>query len=235
MTEYSFTQIAHIENDYTEKFGIPRQSGLVDEVVSRIVFEPEYRNADALIGLQGFSHLWLIWFFSDIKKKRTTQTYPSFSPAVRPPRLGGNERVGVFASRSPNRPNPIGLSCVEIKEIIPSSPDGPVILVKGADLMSKTPILDIKPYITYTDARENAISGYADKPPETLKVEGLENLDPKIDKKAVGAILRQDIRPAYHDDPDRVYGFCYGNYNVRFKVVNNTVIIVDGSENDQSE
>ena len=244
--------IAHIENDYTEKFGIPRQSGLVNEVVSRIVFEEPYRNPDALRGLDEFSHLWLIWVFSEARNTRskfkgahdgrlsagevvTAEKRDSdpgkpdvrgWSPTVRPPRLGGNERVGVFATRSPNRPTPIGLSCVEIVSVEPHTSDGPVITVLGADLMTGTPILDIKPYIVYADARPDADSGFADEAPvSVLSVEGIELLPDEVDKAAVAAILAQDPRPRYHDDPNRVYGMRYGECDIRFTVCDGVVVI----------
>ncbi len=253
MHQFVCEPIAHIENDFKEKFGIPRQSGLVNEVVSRIVFEEPYRNPDALRGMEGFSHLWLIWVFSekfvsrsqgrDVVRAGASSEAPEagrgdvadagkhvvneWSPTVRPPRLGGNERVGVFATRSPNRPNPIGLSCVEIDHIEPSSQNGPVIYVRGADLMNGTPILDIKPYIAYSDSRPSALSGFASEPPEgLLGVEGLENLPAGVDREAVAAVLRQDPRPAYHDDPDRLYGLSWGSYDVHFTVQDGIVRIV---------
>ncbi|MBO4395357.1 MAG: tRNA (N6-threonylcarbamoyladenosine(37)-N6)-methyltransferase TrmO [Eubacterium sp.] len=251
MQQFVCEPIAHIENEFTEKFGIPRQSGLVNEVVSRIVFEKEYRNSDALRGMEGFSHLWLIWVFSEqfVSQRGGSGAYDGglspetyedlagnderkptihdWSPTVRPPRLGGNERVGVFATRSPNRPNPIGLSCVEIDHVESETQDGPVIYVRGADLMNGTPILDIKPYIAYADSHADAESGFASAPPELLHgVEGLENLPDDIDREAVVAILRQDPRPAYHDDPDRVYGLKWGSYDVRFTVQDGVVKVV---------
>ena len=185
--------IAHIENDFTEKFGIPRQSGLAD-VPSRIVFEPEYRVAEAFRGLEGFSHLWILWLFSEAMGKK-------WSPTVRPPRLGGNTRMGVFATRSPFRPNSIGLSSVKISGIDLNSPDGPVITVTGADIMNGTPIIDIKPYLAYTDSHPEALSGFAladrsdiltvDFPPELLEKV------PEEKRHGLIKILAQDPRPSY--------------------------------------
>ena len=237
-----FRIIAHIENDYKEKFGIPRQSGLVDKVVSRIVFEKEFRNIDAVRGLEDFSHIWLIWVFSEgFASKNTpegntdsTSRSPqkSWSPTVRPPRLGGNERIGVWASRSPNRPNPIGLSCVELIEVTPDTPDGPVITVRGADLMDGTPILDIKPYIAYADARPDAACSYAGEAPDThrLTITGIENLPPDIDKEALTAVLSGDPRPSYQEDSTRVYGISFGSHDIRFTVSGGTLTILGITE-----
>ena len=207
--------IAHIYNDYETKFGIPRQSGLVTAAVSRIVFAPEYRNPDALRGLEDYSHLWLIWEFSEARRD-------SWSPTVRPPRLGGNTRMGVFATRSPFRPNPVGLSCVKIERIEPQTKDGPVIFVSGADLMNGTPIYDIKPYLPYADCRPEASGGFAeavrrkrlavDCPPELLAQ------IPEPHRAAVLEILAQDPRPSYQHDPERIYGMAYAGMDVRFSV-----------------
>ena len=186
--------IAKIYNDYTDKFGIPRQSGLVEEVVSTIVFEEEYRVEEALRGIEAFSHLWLIWRFS--RTERDT-----WSPTVRPPRLGGNTRVGVFATRSPFRPNPIGLSCVRLTAV-EKTRDGTVLKVAGADLMNGTPILDIKPYLPYA------------------------RLSPG-ERRALTAVLQEDPRPAYQDDPDRVYGFRFGSREVRFRVQDGVLTVTD--------
>lgn len=235
MTKYSFEPIAHIYNDYKEKFGIPRQAGLVDEVESRIIFTEKYRNADAIKDLEDFSHLWLIWVFSegfasrkDPSEADINASSASFSPTVRPPRLGGNERISVFATRSPNRPNPIGLSVVTISGIDIDTPDGPVIRVKGADLMNGTPLLDIKPYIVYADSHPDAVSGFAaSTPDDKLTVTGLENLPDDVNKKAVRSILARDPRPAYRSDSDRIYGMAFGDYNIRFTVDNNEAKIVE--------
>ena len=214
--------IAIIHNDYETKFGVPQQSGLVTAAVSRIVFEPEYRNPDALRGLEDFSHLWLIWEFSEAKRD-------GWSPTVRPPRLGGNTRMGVFATRSPFRPNPLGLSCVKIERIELHTDEGPVIFVSGADLMNGTPIYDIKPYLPYTDCHPEASGGFAeavrrkrlrvDCPPELL----LQIPEPH--RAAVLEILSQDPRPSYQHDPNRVYGMAYAGMDVRFSVDGERLIV----------
>lgn len=218
--------IAHIDTDFPEKFGIPRQSGLAKSLRGRIVFEPEYRNPDALRGLDGFSHIWLIWEFS---ANRTTSPW---QPVVRPPRLGGNSFMGVFATRSPFRPNPLGLSCVKVDSIELSTPDGPVINVLGADLMDGTPIYDIKPYIRYADSRPEAVCGYVDALEErSLKVVFPSELSDRIaDKTIIPSLmetLRLDPRPSYHNDPERVYGLSFSGYNVRFKVVEAVLTVTD--------
>ncbi len=219
--------IAHIRTEFPEKFGIPRQSGLAGSLRGMIVFTPEYRNKDALRGLEGFSYLWLIWEFS------ANRPY-DWQPTVRPPRLGGNHRMGVFATRSPFRPNPLGLSCVEIDHIESDSPDGPVIYVRGADLMDGTPIYDIKPYIRYADARPHAVCGYVDTLEESaLKVVIPEEIsEGMMDKTLLPSLVETlclDPRPSYHDDPDRVYGLSFAGLNVRFKVFLGilTVVSVD--------
>lgn len=218
--------IAHIYTDFPEKFGIPRQSGLAKSLRGRIVFEPEYRNPDALRGLDGFSHIWLIWEFS---ANRTTSPW---QPVVRPPRLGGNSFMGIFATRSPFRPNPLGLSCVKVDSIELSTPDGPVINVLGADLMDGTPIYDIKPYIRYADSRPEAVCGYVDALEErSLKVVFPSELSDRIaDKTIIPSLmetLRLDPRPSYHNDPERVYGLSFSGYNVRFKVVEAVLTVTD--------
>lgn len=218
--------IAHIYTDFPEKFGIPRQSGLAKSLRGRIVFEPEYRNPDALRGLDGFSHIWLIWEFS---ANRTTSPW---QPVVRPPRLGGNSFMGVFATRSPFRPNPLGLSCVKVDSIELSTPDGPVINVLGADLMDGTPIYDIKPYIRYADSRPEAVCGYVDALEErSLKVVFPSELSDRIaDKTIIPSLmetLRLDPRPSYHNNPERVYGLSFSGYNVRFKVVEAVLTVTD--------
>ena len=218
--------IAHIRTEFSEKFGIPRQSGLAASLRGTIVFEHEYRNADALRGLEGFSHLWLIWEFSANSSKGEWQ------PTVRPPRLGGNDRMGVFATRSPFRPNPLGLSCLEIDSIELDTPEGPVIHVKGADLMDGTPIYDIKPYIKYADARPHARCGYVDALNErTLKVVLPSNVSEKVEDKTVLESLVQtlslDPRPSYHDDPEREYGMSFAGMNVRFKVAAGVLTVTD--------
>ena len=219
--------IAHIRTAFPEKFGIPRQSGLAGSLIGRIVFEPQYRNVEALRGLEGFSHLWLIWEFSANRKKEG-----EWQPTVRPPRLGGNTHMGVFATRSPFRPNPLGLSCVKIEHIDTCSPDGPVIHVSGADLMDMTPIYDIKPYIRYADSRPDAVCGYVDSLEEPClevivpdEVKGMINDEAKL--KALVETLQLDPRPSYHSDPDRTYGISFSGYNVRFRVSGNVLRIDD--------
>ena len=205
--------IAHIKNDFTSKFGIPRQSGLVPEMMSQIIFEPEFRNPDAIRGLDDFSHLWLIWNFS--------QSKPTESLTGRPPRLGGNKRMGVFATRSPFRPNPIGLSCVKIEKIEIDADLGPVISVLSADLMDGTPIYDIKPYIPYADCIQNAVGGFADNVKEyRLNVNMPSDICGDIDEKfksALYEILANDPRPSYQNEPERIYSFEFGGYKIRFK------------------
>ena len=218
--------IAKMHSDFPDKFGIPRQSGLVGDLVSTIVFEPEYRNHDAVRGLDGFSHIWLIWEFSANTAKAQWQ------PTVRPPRLGGNEHMGVFATRSPFRPNPLGLSCVRIVEISLAGHEGPEIIVSGADLMDGTPIYDIKPYIRYADARPEAVCGYVDRLEEqSLKVVLPSELAERIkDKNIIPALietLRLDPRPSYHNDPEREYGMCFDAYNIRFTVLEDCLKVTD--------
>lgn len=207
--------IARIRSDFPVKFGIPRQSGLVEELEAQIIFEPEFRNETALRGLEGFSHLWLIWEFSESKRDE-------WSPTVRPPRLGGNQRLGVFATRSPFRPNPIGLSCVRLIGIDLRTAQGPVLRVAGADLMDGTPIYDIKPYLPYADCRPEALGGFAAQPKRsTLQVEiptALFNLVPKGKQAALEGVLAQDPRPTYQHDPQRVYGMEFAGMEVRFRV-----------------
>lgn len=213
MDKQTMKIIAHIKNDFTSKFGIPRQSGLVPEMTSQIIFEPEFRNPDAIRGLEDFSHLWLIWNFS--------QSKPTESLTVRPPRLGGNKRMGVFATRSPFRPNPIGLSCVKIEKIEIDADLGPVISVFSADLMDGTPIYDIKPYIPYADCIPNAVGGFADKVKEyRLNVNMPSDVCGEVDEKfkaALYEILANDPRPSYQNEPERIYSFEFGGYKIRFK------------------
>ncbi|MCR5594547.1 MAG: tRNA (N6-threonylcarbamoyladenosine(37)-N6)-methyltransferase TrmO [Lachnospiraceae bacterium] len=219
-------RIAHIENDMSDKFGIPRQSGLVCDVISTIVFEPKYRNADAVKGLEDFSHIWIIWEFDT----DTGKTSEEWSPMVRPPRLGGNTRVGVFATRSPNRPNPLGLSCVKITEIT-SSERGPLIRVAGADLKNGTSILDIKPYLPYTDSHPEASGGFADDHlNDTLNVIWSKDISPSLPDdiyKAASELLSQDPRPSYQNDPGRIYGMKYAGYDIRFKVDDKTLTVTE--------
>lgn len=207
--------IARIKTDFPTKFGIPRQSGLVQSVKGRIVFEKEYRNLEALRGLEGYSHLWIIWKFSEAETD-------DWSPTVRPPRLGGNKRMGVFATRSPFRPNPIGLSSVKIEKIIEKSGEGPQIEVSGADMLDGTPIYDIKPYIAYTDSHSEALGGFStDVFENKLKVEfgeGIEDSLPKEILEPLKEILESDPRPSYQNDPERTYNFEFANYHIEFKV-----------------
>lgn len=215
--------IAHIENDFKEKFGIPRQSGIASDMVSRIVFEGEYRNPDALRGIDGYSHLWLIWKFSESERER-------WSPTVRPPRLGGNRRMGVFATRSPFRPNPIGLSSVRLVGI-EDTERGKVLLVSGADLLDGTPIYDIKPYLNYTDCHHDAVSGFSDAVKDySVPVSIPEELSARLTDeklKTLYDILRDDPRPAYKDDGERIYTFTFGEHEISFKVTDGTLTVTD--------
>ena len=215
--------IATIHTGFPTKFGIPRQSGLVPQLKGTIVFNPEFRNADALRGLEGFSHIWIIWEFSEAVREE-------WFPTVRPPRLGGNTRLGVFATRSPFRPNPIGLSCVRLEKVELSSPNGPVLHVSGADLMDGTPIYDIKPYIPYTDCQPDATSGFTGNVSmHSLNVIIPRELEGKINPGTLDAlrgILAQDPRPRYQDDPERLYGFDFDGYAVKFKVPDQDTLTV---------
>ena len=214
--------IAHIRSPFPGKFGIPRQSGRVPEIQARIVFEPEYRNADALRGLEGFSHLWILWQFSE-------SVTDSWSPTVRPPRLGGNRRMGVFATRSPYRPNPIGLSCVKISALVSASEEGPYIEVSGADLMDGTPIYDIKPYLPSADCVSDAVGGFADPVNEyALHVSDPQNLLadlPPQQAELIRALLAEDPRPAYQKDPNRIYSFECAGYAISFRVEEDCALI----------
>lgn len=207
--------IASIKNGFSTKFGIPRQSGLVKDILSTIVFEPQYRNPDAIRGLEGTTHIWLIWYFSEAHRG-------GFSPTVRPPRFGGNRRVGVFATRSPFRPNPLGLSCVKVEEILLQSANGPMIIVSGADLMDNTPIFDIKPYIPYADSLPEAKCPLIDtNDMPLLEVEIPNSITNRYDSnliQSISEILQHDPRPRFHTDPNRVYRFEYGGYTIQFKV-----------------
>lgn len=216
--------IAHIHTDFPTKFGVPRQSGIIETLQGTIVFEPEYRNPEAVRGLDEFSHLWLIWEFSEAKREH-------WSPTVRPPRLGGNARKGVFATRSPYRPNPIGLSSVRLERVDFDPKLGSVLYVSGADLMDGTPIYDIKPYIRYTDSHPEAVSGFADKPAEyLLEVEFPEEFIERIpedQRENLIAVLAHDPRPQYQDDPKRVYGMAYADLEVKFKVDGKHLTVVE--------
>ncbi len=220
--EYIIKPIAHIYNDLTTKFGVPRQSGLANSLVSEIVFAPEYRVSDALRGITDFSHVWLIWSFSEARRD-------GWSPTVRPPRLGGNERLGVFATRSPYRPNSLALSCVKLLSVEHIEGKGDVLFVAGADLMNGTPIYDIKPYLPYADSIEGALGGFAPDGGKLLDVideTGALNLLPEEKRGSLIEILARDPRPQYHDDASRVYGMAFGGYEVKFRVENACVYIV---------
>ena len=217
--------IATIHTDFPSKFGIPRQSGLVEALKATITFEPEYRDATALRGLEGYSHLWLIWLFSE-------SVMDGFSPTVKPPRLGGNRRMGVFATRSPFRPNPLGLTCVKLEGIELSGPQGPLLRVAGADLMDGTPIFDIKPYIPYADCHPEATGGFTDGIRyERLDVdfpEALLDEIPPDKRQALIEVLAQDPRPGYrHGEASRRYGVAFAGYDVRFTVEGNALTVVE--------
>ncbi len=224
MSSAKIQVIAKMRSDFPTKFGIPRQSGLADEVQSTIVFEPEFRNPDCLRGIEAFSHLWVIWQFSAAADK-------PWSPTVRPPRLGGNARMGVFATRSPFRPNSLGLSSVRLISVEQHPTMGPLLHVAGADLMDGTPIFDIKPYIPYADCHPTASQGFTAEgkdfllqvniPPQLLELLPVEK------RAGVMQILSQDPRPSYHNDPDRVYGLPFAGYDIRFTVQSNTLTVHD--------
>ena len=228
MQEVNIQIIARMKSDFPTKFGIPRQSGLVQELRSTIVFEPEFRNADALRGMEDFSHLWLIWQFSEAVRS-------GWSPTVRPPRLGGNTRMGVFATRSPFRPNNLGLSCVRLLGIEETKEYGTVIHVAGADLMDGTPIFDIKPYIPYADSHADATGGFTDGASDyILDVEfptHLLTMLPQDKQSAAVAVLSHDPRPSYQKDSDRVYGLTFGGFDIRFQVKNGTLTVTDVKPN----
>ena len=215
--------IARIHNAFNKKFGVPRQSGLAEEVISTIVFEEEFRAAEALRGIEEFSHLWLIWAFDRAERE-------TWSPTVRPPRLGGNKRVGVFATRSPFRPNAIGLSCVRLLGV-EKTPEGHVLKVAGADLVNGTPIYDIKPYLPYADCKPDATGGFTDGTVKrTVEVrfsgETLKQLT-EDERRELTAILKEDPRPAYQEDPEREYAFSFGGKNIRFKVAGGVLTVLE--------
>ena len=217
--------IAYFHSPLKSKFGIPRQSGLVSELTGRIILEPSFRQAEAIRGLEDFDYLWLIWGFS--------ANPPSDEPSltVRPPRLGGNRRMGVFATRSPFRPNPLGLSCVRLDHVEVDRQEGPVIFVKGADLMDGTPIYDIKPYVAYADAHAGARSGFVDQTAwQPLHVEMPDKLAVRVPadmREVLKEVLAQDPRPRYHDDPQRVYGMPFLDLDIRFRVAEQTLTVVE--------
>ena len=214
--------IARIHSDFPEKFGIPRQSGLVDALEATIVFEPEYRNPAALMGITGYSHLWLLWQFSEAVRD-------TWSPTVHPPRLGGKKHMGVFATRSPFRPNPIGLSSVRLLAVENDPKLGPILRIAGADLMDGTPIYDIKPYLPYTDSHPDAVGGFADDHVEdrveVVFPEELLTEIPEEKRAALMGILSQDPRPSYQNDPERVYGMAFAGMEVRFSVEGDTLTV----------
>lgn len=217
-------RIGYIRTDFPAKFGIPRQSGLVEALTGKIYFEPQYHNMDAFRGLDGFSHIWLLWQFSENMEKEAPIS-------VKPPRLGGNTRMGVFATRSPFRPNHMGLSCVKLERVDWDDKMGPVITVSGIDLMDGTPIFDIKPYLPYADCHPEATGGFGSQVKDyALKVEFPEALlavIPKNKQAAIIGVLEQDPRPAYHDDPDRKYGVSFAGFDVRFYVKENLLTVCE--------
>ena len=220
--------IARIHTDFKTKFGVPRQSGLVNELTGRIIFEPEYRNADALRGLEGFSHIWLLWDFSEAHREGE-----GWSPTVRPPRLGGNKRMGVWATRSPFRPNHIGLSSVRLINLLPNTPEGPVLEVSGADLMDGTPIYDIKPYLPFTDSHPEAKGGFAQEQNEAIEpllVQLPESLEQSLSIEKLNAlkgVLAADPRPHYQNDPDRIYAMEFADMEIKFRVIGHTLIVLN--------
>lgn len=215
-------QIATMHSDFPEKFGIPRQSNVVTALQGTIVFEPEYRNPDALRGLDSFSHIWLVWGFSETQREE-------WAPTVRPPRLGGNTRMGVFATRSPFRPNPIGLSCVQLKKVEAHSTLGPTLQVLGADLMDGTPIYDIKPYLPYTDSHPEATGGFAGSAPPVSLAVAIEDkwlrVLPEKHRAVLHDLLARDPRPPYQNDPHRVYGMKYAGFEVKFSVAEDVLTV----------
>lgn len=221
---YEMKIIGHVHSDFPTKFGIPRQSGLVDGLLSSIVFEPEFRVAEAFRGLEGYSHIWLLWQFSAALRE-------DWSPTVRPPRLGGNTRMGVFATRSPFRPNSIGLSAVRLESIEHHPKLGPVLHISGADLMDGTPIYDIKPYLPFTDSRPEATGGFAAQvydyalkvvfPPELLSIIPVDR------RQGLIGVLEQDPRPAVHSDPERIYGVSFAGFDVRFRVADGVLTVTE--------
>lgn len=226
------TPIAHMRSDFPSKFGIPRQSGLCEELRSTVVFEPAFRDPEALRGIEGFSHLWLIWQFSQSLRA-------DWSPTVRPPRLGGNTRMGVFATRSPFRPNGLGLSCVRLLAVERTSEDGTVLRVGGADLLDGTPIFDIKPYVPYCDCHPDALGGFTSDAPEyRLHVDfpdALLTLLPPDKRDAAYSVLSHDPRPSYQHDDGRVYGMTFAGFNLRFSVRGDTLTVFDVAPADKAD
>lgn len=228
---FTVKEIAYAETDFDTKFGVPRQSGRVTALEARIVFLPKYRNPDALRGIEGFSHLWLLWQFSENREAR------DFRPTVRPPRLGGNRMEGVFATRSPYRPNPIGLSCVKLLRVEHTENEGAVLIVSGADLVNGTPILDIKPYLPFADAHPEATGGFAtsfeDYALDVFCEEEVLLRLPENKREALLAVLREDPRPAYQSDPSRVYGFPFAGYEIKFTVEKSRLEVLDILPNEE--
>lgn len=224
MQDATMRFIARVHTAFSEKFGIPRQSGLAPSLRARIVFEPAFRRPEALRGLEGFSHIWLIWQFSEAVRD-------TWQPTVRPPRLGGNARMGVFATRSPFRPNAIGLSAVKLEGIEWDAPDGPVLIVSGADLLDGTPLFDIKPYIPFADCLPEAVGGFAAERPEGLLQVSLPEQIAASLPAGVADMLREvlacDPRPSYQHDPERIYGMAFGGYNVTFTVDGDTLTVIN--------
>ena len=227
MNDVSIQVIARMKSDFPTKFGIPRQSGLVDELRSTIIFEPEYRNPDALRGIEEFSYIWLIWQFSEAVRQ-------DWSPTVRPPRLGGNTRMGVFATRSPFRPNNLGLSSVKLLGVEHTKEYGTVLHVAGADLMDGTPIFDIKPYIPYSDSHPNASGGFTDQANDFLLdvnfPENLLEIIPSEKQAAAIGVLSHDPRPSYQNQSDRIYGLTFSGFDIRFKVNGKNLTVLDVSK-----
>lgn len=228
MKSMEIKPIAYIRTDFKEKFGIPRQSGITDKLSAKIIFTPEFRNPDALRGIEGFSHLWLIFDFSLAHRQK-------WSPTVRPPRLGGNERRGVFATRSPFRPNPIGLSSVKLIRVEKSKKDGDILIVSGADLLDNTPILDIKPYLPYADCHTDATGGFTDnidKPPlEVVFPDELLSLIDEAKREGLIEILAEDPRPSYQEDSERIYSMLFDRFDIKFTVSDNTLAVIEIKEN----
>lgn len=222
--EYTIKPIAYVESDFPEKFGVPRQSGIVNELVSRIIFEKEYRDQNTIRGLEDYSHIWLIWKFSKIKEEQ-------WSPTVRPPKLGGNKRMGVFASRSPFRPNKLALSCVKIVKIETDKTFGPVIYVSGADLVDGTPVFDIKPYLPYTDSHAEAKSGFSKNARQALvNVRFANDISCEISRETlekIEAVLAQDPHPTYKKDENRIYKMLFAKYEISFTADENDIFVTD--------
>lgn len=214
--------LGHIHSEFPEKFGIPRQSGIVKDLKATISFEPEYQNPDAFRGLEGFSHIWVLWLFSKAMRE-------NWSPTVRPPRLGGNERMGVFATRSPYRPNPIGLSCVQLESVEFTEKGGPILHILGGDFLDGTPVLDIKPYLAYVESHPDALGGFALQSTEPiLQVKippAFLALVPEEKRQALISVLAQDPRPAYQNDPERIYGLSFAGLEIRFTVNGHTLSV----------